>query len=117
MTQETETVSLLPCPFCGSQPECFPSGDGTGTMIECISPDCVHPHVSYYGDGEAARRWNTRVSTNKDETIAKLEAENAKLRLVVRAQFASRRMVDSEAWKYAESIARPIALTSTKKEG
>lgn len=51
---------LRECPFCGKAPEVFPSGDGTGVMIECITPDCVNPHVSYYGDGQSAKRWNRR---------------------------------------------------------
>jgi hypothetical protein len=54
-------VKLLPCPFCGGAPESFPSGDDTGTMIECMTPGCVNPHVSYYGDGVAAKVWNRRL--------------------------------------------------------
>jgi hypothetical protein len=53
-------LDIKNCPFCGKPPESFPSGDGTGTMIQCIAPGCVNPSVSYYGDGAAAAVWNTR---------------------------------------------------------
>lgn len=65
MTPETKP---LPCPFCGKQPEVFQSGDGTGTMVECMTDGCVNPHVSYYGEGEAIRRWNLRPHSGRTPT-------------------------------------------------
>ena len=55
-------VRVLPCPFCGKQPEVFPSGDRTdgAEMIECMTDGCVNPHVSYYGVNVARQKWNTR---------------------------------------------------------
>lgn len=51
---------LLPCPFCGKQPESFPSGDGSGLMIECFTPGCVNPHCSWVPPDSAIAAWNTR---------------------------------------------------------
>jgi len=39
-------------------------------MIECITPDCVNPHVSYYGDGEAEKRWNLRALSREEQVRA-----------------------------------------------
>lgn len=33
-----------------------------GLMIECITKDCVHPHVSYYDHETTVQKWNTRVN-------------------------------------------------------
>lgn len=60
-----ETPHLLPCPFCGEEPVSFPSGDGTGVMIQCMTPDCVQPHVSYYGEGVAVAIWNRRADLSE----------------------------------------------------
>jgi len=60
-------TELLPCPFCGKTPLSFPSGDGTGVMIECITERCVGPHISYYGEGVAAKIWNTRAPLGDGE--------------------------------------------------
>lgn len=78
---DIEVTALLPCPFCGQVPTESPSGDGTGSMIECFTPGCVSPHVSYYGDGEAARRWNTRTTSSLQAAqIARLTEANTTLR-------------------------------------
>jgi hypothetical protein len=51
-------------------------------MIECMTPHCVNPHVSYYGEDVAAKHWNTRAATAltaQAERIAELEAALTKL--------------------------------------
>lgn len=57
-----QLVQVLPCPFCGKEPEVFPSGDRTdgAEMVECMTDGCVNPHVSYYGVNVARKKWNTR---------------------------------------------------------
>lgn len=53
--------AILPCPFCGKLPETLGSGDGQrGLMIQCITPHCVNPHVSYYDHATAIAVWNRR---------------------------------------------------------
>lgn len=59
------TWKLLPCPFCGEQPDQFPSGDGSGLMIECTTSGCVNPHVSYYPPSATAAHWNTRAPSKE----------------------------------------------------
>lgn len=55
---------ILPCPFCGSDPVTFSVGDqGRGLMIECETPGCVNPHVSYYDHATAHKVWNRRSRT------------------------------------------------------
>jgi hypothetical protein len=55
------TDTLKPCPFCGKKPETMPSGEGgRGLMIQCITPKCVNPHVSYYKHDDAIEAWNRR---------------------------------------------------------
>lgn len=58
---------LKPCPFCGKNPAVFPAGNGTGEMVECQTPDCVNPHVSYYGENVARNKWNKRAKLNTKE--------------------------------------------------
>lgn len=54
-------TQILPCPFCGKDPETQPSGEnGRGLMIDCITKDCVNPHISYYNHESAIRVWNKR---------------------------------------------------------
>jgi hypothetical protein len=71
-------INLLSCPFCGEAPASFPSGDGTGVMIECVSGACVNPHVSYYGRGVAASAWNHRAATASPEGGPSLALEDQK---------------------------------------
>ena len=53
--------NILACPFCGRDPQTFGSGEGRrGLMIECVTEDCVNPHVSYYDRKTAVRAWNRR---------------------------------------------------------
>lgn len=52
---------ILPCPFCGSEPETMGSGEGQrGLMIHCISENCPNPHTSYYDHAAAIAVWNRR---------------------------------------------------------
>lgn len=52
---------LLSCAFCGKPPVSFPAGEGgKGLMIECMEPNCVHPHVSFYEHDIAIAAWNRR---------------------------------------------------------
>lgn len=53
-------VRALGCPFCGLAPVSYPSGDGSGLMIECHTPGCVNPHVSYTPPSAAIAAWNRR---------------------------------------------------------
>lgn len=68
---------LLPCPFCGNHPVSFPSGDGTGVMIQCVTPKCVNPTTSWYGTGIAAKNWNRRAPLAS--SYDKLAASHAEL--------------------------------------
>ena len=57
----TITDSIRVCPFCGQYPEYFGSGENQrGLMIECQTPGCVNPHVSYYNHAVAVSVWNRR---------------------------------------------------------
>lgn len=68
-------IKLKACPFCGKQPAVFPSGDGTGEMVECQNPGCINPHVSYYGKNVARQKWNARAG---DREPAATQSEAAK---------------------------------------
>jgi hypothetical protein len=65
-------TELKPCPFCGGEPEDFPSGDGSGLMIQCAHERCVNPHVSYIPASSAIAAWNTRADIAQAR-IAELE--------------------------------------------
>ena len=59
-------IDLKPCPFCGKPPETNPSGEnGSGLIIECITPGCVNPHTSYYHHASAIAVWNRRAALAK----------------------------------------------------
>jgi hypothetical protein len=61
--------TILPCPFCGRPPEIFGSGEGQkGLMIECITPHCVNPHVSYYNHDAARTVWNRRIAPTQGKS-------------------------------------------------
>jgi hypothetical protein len=48
----SKLASILPCPFCGSQPETEDVGEGRrGLMIFCIGDHCPNPSVSYRTQG------------------------------------------------------------------
>lgn len=131
MTQSTETVSLLPCPFCGGQAE-LREGE------ECAYVQCLvtKMHRGPFIDGdnnaadEAIAAWNTRISTNKDETIAKLREALGVSSQAVQAFLDMVNVMDRVGAVPIPAILEtaqhncPIileqiaaALTSTKKEG
>lgn len=57
--------AIKPCPFCGKRPQWFGSGENNrGLMIECETPGCVNPHVSYYDHNTAVEVWNQRKISN-----------------------------------------------------
>ena len=70
MTTPAPGTPLLACPFCGETPSSFPSGDGTGQMIDCTTPGCVNPHVSYYPTEAALDAWNARAPDPKAQRLA-----------------------------------------------
>ena len=58
---ENPAMKILPCPFCGREPYISGSGEGQrGLMIECMTPGCVSPHVSFYEHAAAVAAWNRR---------------------------------------------------------
>lgn len=68
-------TALLPCPFCGRKPISSASGDGTGLMIECVSPGCPNPHVSFIPPQLAITAWNTRPAPTLAEAMALPEVQ------------------------------------------
>lgn len=67
----SDWIEPLPCPFCGKAPLLESSGErGLGVMIQCITPDCVNPHVSYYGANVAVKVWNRRAPVSDERMMA-----------------------------------------------
>lgn len=81
-------IKLKACPFCGKQPAVFPSGDGTGEMVECQNPGCINPHVSYYGKNVARQKWNDRAGDREPEAAQSEAAKADSLKRVVKPQEA-----------------------------
>jgi len=48
---------ILPCPFCGREPA-TKSSPGEGTTIDCITSDCIRPHVCRWRRTDAVNRRN-----------------------------------------------------------
>lgn len=63
------SIALLECPWCGELPDAVrPHPSSTIVRILCRSGDCrVNPDVSAYSYEEAAKRWNTRHSNDRDQ--------------------------------------------------
>jgi hypothetical protein len=67
--QETrDTITLLPCPFCGAQPtsRAYSTGvpgmeDCDGWMIACRQAGCGLAHIDGDDEAQAAAKWNARV--------------------------------------------------------
>lgn len=135
-------ADLLPCPFCGGEASdeghirfSAPLHDtwwpGDVPITEAFYVNCVKCGAvsrsgivgGYQTKAEAIERWNTRVSTNKDETIAKLR--EALLGIEIYSQdtlTGSINPADSKERWYADAVREVrnrarTALTSTKKEG
>ena len=65
----SEFINIKECPFCGRPPATLGSGEGQkGLMIECLTPGCVNPHVSYYDHTAAIYAWNTRAPQSSERT-------------------------------------------------
>lgn len=55
-------IHLLPCPFCGAEPEMNPQANA-GFYVDCINLECPVYGVetrSYNTPEDAAAKWNTR---------------------------------------------------------
>jgi len=51
-------IKLLPCPFCGGEPEILELGDDDSYYVHCT--DCEVQQIANYRPHVAARRWNER---------------------------------------------------------
>ena len=83
---------LKRCPFCGKRPVSFPSGDGSGLMIQCMNADCVGPHVRYIPPSAAIAAWNARIGP-----------QQAIANLIVAAkshQFLVRHIMNCSVWTW-----------------
>lgn len=58
----TDKPELLPCPFCGKEPQCYQDGlDGSCfTWCNSLPGDCPRPKVENYTMEAAIAAWNTR---------------------------------------------------------
>ena len=121
-----EAVSLLPCPFCGTGPSDDHLADQVqayccGDVFSIYCEVCRVDTAEYNTREEAVTAWNTRVSTNKDETIAKASAEAIALidelneRKHSRVFYGIDQALHSKLCTVRATLAR--SLTSTKKEG
>lgn len=135
-----EAVSLLPCPMCGSAARISMTDNRKNQpfvyIVGCSKcPICMDWQQTKV---EAITAWNTRDSTNKDETIAKLREALEKVLESREAEARAEQVLDRQRRRHApssvvkeserlwiqamarasdaESAAR-AALTSTKKEG
>lgn len=84
MTNKTwPKTGILPCPFCGGEPEVWGSGEQErGMMIHCVAENCPNPSVSYYQHEAAKRVWNRRdgkqtVNEQIDKLLKELREEKA----------------------------------------
>lgn len=56
-------TQLLPCPFCGKNPEITSLGDGSPKYIRCGNPDCLvdcHTNSNLGPLHKQIEHWNTR---------------------------------------------------------
>ena len=124
--EATDAVSLEPCPLCGGKAEIWRAQDNGFTKplkawIACMNRCCAFITQEHTTNEEAITAWNRRVSTNKDETIAKASAEAIALidelneRKHSRVFYGIDQALHSKLCTVRATLAR--SLTSTKKEG
>ena len=88
MSTTTDTP-LLPCPFCGGEPELTKFSGISAYEVECVSPSCRLHVLSNLTETEeeAVRIWNTRIpilqmadsAVERDQIKRKWEADRALL--------------------------------------
>ena len=68
MTDQSEMLALLPCPFCGVKPATI------GGKIYCSNDSCFGPQTTAFDLDDSAIQWNTRAALTAPPSVAELEA-------------------------------------------
>lgn len=74
MTQAHTPGPMLPCPFCGGEPELSELGDADSYFVHC--KDCEVQQIANYRPHVAVRRWNERKPQGPDLLAALRECQS-----------------------------------------